>query len=138
MSTFSAMDVSRTGMGFSRYWLDVIAHNLANVNNVYATDDEDAFRARFVVAGTNTDEIVATGSGVHVADVEEDQRDNPIVYDPSHPLADEDGYVARAMVDVAGQMGDMILAQRAYQLNARAVTAAKEAYEAALRIGSGR
>ena len=138
MTTFSAMDIARTGMGFSRYWLDTIAHNLANVNDVYAPDDPEAFRARYVVAGTNTDEFAPTGSGVHVADVVEDQGDNPIVYDPSHPLADEDGYVARALVDVAGQMADMILAQRTYQLNARTVTAAREAYEAALRIGDRR
>lgn len=137
MSSFGAMDVSRTGMGFSRYWLDVIAHNLANANNVYAPDDPDAFRARYVVAGTNGDEIVPTGSGVHVADLEEDRGTVPIVYEPMHPLADDDGYVARSLVDPAGQMTDMILAQRSYQLNARAVTAAREAYEAALRIGGG-
>lgn len=138
MSSFAAMDIARTGMGFSRYWLDVVAHNLANVNNVHAPDDPDVFRARFVVAGTNTDEFATTGSGVHVADIEEAEGEPPIVYDPGHPLADEDGYVARSLVDVAGQMGDMILAQRQYQLNARSVTAAREAYEAALRIGDGR
>lgn len=138
MSAFSAMDISRTGMGFSRYWLDVIAHNLANANTVSATDDPEAFRARYVVAGTNTDEIAPSGSGVHVADVVEMEGDPPIVYEPTHPLADEDGYVARSLVDVAGQMGDMMLAQRSYQLNARAVTAAREAYEAALRLGDRR
>jgi flagellar basal-body rod protein FlgC len=135
MTAFSAMDIGRTGMGFSSYWLDVIGHNLANVNNV-TPGDEEAFRERFVVAGTNTDQIAPTGSGVHVADiVVDEEKTAPKVFDPSHPMADEDGYITRAVVDVAAQMANMILAQRAYQLNAKSVTNAKEAYEAALRIG---
>jgi flagellar basal-body rod protein FlgC len=137
MSTFAAMDIARTGMGFSRYWLDTISHNLANVNNVHS-GDEEPFRARYVVAGTNTDEIVATGSGVHVAGVELDQGEAPKVYDPNHPLADDDGFIVRPVVDLAGQLADMILAQRSYQLSAKSVTTAKEAYEAALRIGDRR
>ena len=138
MGTFSAMDIARTGMGFSRYWLDVISHNLANANTVTTPGEEEPFKARYVLAGTNTDELAATGSGVHVAGVEEDARDAQLVYAPGHPEADEEGYVARAVVDLAGQMTDMILAQRAYQMNAKSVTSAKEAYEAALRIGDRR
>lgn len=135
MGTFAAMDVGRTGMGFSSYWLDVIAHNLANANNV-APGDGEPFRQRFLVAGTNGAELAPTGSGVHVADVVVDEDDQGMAaYDPSHPLADEDGMVLRASVDVATQMADMILAQRGYQLNAKSVTAAREAYESALRIG---
>jgi flagellar basal-body rod protein FlgC len=137
MSTFAAMDIARTGMGFSRYWLDTISHNLANVNNVQP-GDEEPFRARYVVAGANTDEIVATGSGVHVAGVELDQGEAQKVHDPNHPLADDDGFIVRPVVDLAGQLADMILAQRSYQLSAKSVTTAKEAYEAALRIGDRR
>ncbi len=137
MSTFAAMDIARTGMGFSRYWLDTISHNLANVNNVQPGDAEP-FRARYVIAGTNTDEIVDSGSGVHVADVELDQGEAAKVFDPTHPSADDEGYILRPVVDVAGQLADMILAQRSYQLSAKSVTSAKEAYEAALRIGDSR
>lgn len=135
MGTFSAMDIGRTGMGFSSYWLDVISHNLANVNNVVA-GDEEAFTQRFVVAGTNDDQIAPTGSGVHVADVVVDEEaEGALVFDPSHPLADEAGMIRRADVDVAAQMADMILAQRSFQLGSRSVTVAREAYESALRIG---
>jgi flagellar basal-body rod protein FlgC len=137
MSTFAAMDIARTGMGFSRYWLDTISHNLANVNTVQS-GDEEPFRASYVVAGANTDEIVASGSGVHVAGVELDRGAAAKVYDPTHPLADDEGNIVRPVVDVAGQMADMILAQRSYQLSAKSVTGAKEAYEAALRIGDRR
>lgn len=137
MSTFSAMDIARTGMGFNRYWLDVISHNIANANTVTSTDEEP-FRARYVEAGANGTEIAATGSGVHVAGTGEDRADAQLVYAPGHPQADEEGYVAQAVVDMAGQLTDMILAQRAYQMNAKSATGAKEAYEAALRIGDRR
>ena len=135
MSTFSAMDIARTGMGFNRYWLDVISHNLANANTTTTPGEEEPFRARYLVAGTNGDQIAPTGSGVHVAGVEETGGEAPLLYAPTHPQADEDGYVQGAVVEMAGQMADMMLAQRGYQINARSVTGAKEAYEAALRIG---
>ena len=136
MSAFSAMDIGRTGVGFARYWMDNVAHNLANVNTV-SGPDEEPFRARFVVARPNGDQIVPTGSGVHVADVVEDAGDPTRVYNPGHPLADEDGYVTQPSVDLAGQLTDLMLAQRTFQANARSIQTAKEAYEAALQIGRG-
>lgn len=135
MGTFSAMDIARTGMGFNRYWLDVISHNIANANTSGTPGEDEAFSTRFVVAGTNGDQIAPTGSGVHVAGVEESPVEGALVYDPDNPEANEDGLVEQANVDMAGQMADMMLAQRGYQMNARSVTSAKEAYEAALRIG---
>lgn len=137
MSTFSTMDVARTGMGFARYWLDTIAHNMANVNTATAPGEEP-FRARFVVARALGDQFAPTGSGVAVADVREDASDAPVLFEPGHPLADDQGYVQQAVVDVAGQMSDMILAQRTYQMSTRSVQAGHEAYRSALRIGERR
>ena len=134
MSTFAAMDIGRTGLGFSRYWMDNIAHNLANVNTINGPGEEP-YRARFVVAAPNGDEIVPSGSGVHVAAVVEAGGEAPRVHAPDHPLADEDGYVTQPMVDLAGQMADLMLAQRTFQANSRSIQTAKEAYETALQIG---
>lgn len=136
MSAFSAMDIGRTGLGFSRYWMDNIAHNLANVNTL-TSPDEEPYRARFVVAAPNGDQIVPTGSGVHVADVLEAEGDPDLLYAPDHPLANDEGYVNGSMVDMAAQMTDLMLAQRTFTANARSVQTAKEAYEAALQIGRG-
>lgn len=136
MSTFGTMDVGRTGIGFAQYWLDTIAHNLANVSTV-RPPDEEPFRARLVVAQSLTDQIVDSGSGVAVRGVLEDQRAAPLSYEPNHPLADEDGYISRAVVDIAGQMHDLIVANRTYQANARSIQTAHEAYQSALRIGQG-
>ena len=137
-STFSGIDIGRTGIGFAHYWMDTIGHNLANVNTVRATDEEP-FRARLIVAQELTgDTFATTGSGVAVRDVVADERGPNMVFDPNHPLADEAGYVNMPVVDMAGQMTDLIIANRTYQANARMISGAREAYESALRIGSGR
>ena len=134
VSTFSAIDIGRTGVGFSRYWMDVIAHNMANVNTVNPAGQEP-FRARFVVARELADGFAPTGSGVEVEAVEADERDPARTYDPGSPLADAQGYVTQPVVDLAGQMTDLVLANRSYQLNLRTVESAREAYQSALRIG---
>lgn len=134
MATFGAMDVGRTGLGFSQHWIDQIGHNVANLNTVREPDAEP-FRARLAVAGTLTDEIVDSGSGVYLRDVVADGRDPVQTYNPDHPMADDDGYVTQPVVDLTGQLSDLIQAQRSYQANARTVDTAREAYESALRIG---
>lgn len=135
MSTFSGIDIANTGLGFNKYWLDTVSHNLANLNTV-RPGDEEPFRARVVVAQQLGGEPFApAGSGVAVGAVLEQGGDAPLVYAPDHPLADDDGYVVRAVVDLAAQMTDLLIAQRAYQTNARSMQSSKEAYEAALQIG---
>jgi flagellar basal-body rod protein FlgC len=135
MGPFSTIDVSTTGITFSRFWLDVLAHNMANVNTVRPFDEEP-FRAKFLRAEETVGaEFREPGRGVHLEEIVAAQGDPAVVYDPDNPLANEQGLVKRAMVDMAGQMSDLIVAQRAYQMNIRVVQAAKEAYEAALRVG---
>lgn len=135
MSTFSGIDIANTGLGFNKYWLDTVSHNLANANTV-RPGDEEPFRARVVVAQQLGSEPSAdAGSGVAVGAVLEQEGDAALVFAPDHPLADENGYVVRPLVDLAAQMTDLMIAQRAYQTNARSMQSSKEAYEAALQIG---
>lgn len=135
MTTFSGIDIASTGLGFNKFWLDTVAHNLANANSVRAGDVEP-FRARVVIAQQlGSDPYAPGGSGVQVGSVVDQAGEAARVFDPEHPLADEDGYLARPVVDLAAQMTDMLVAQRAYQTNARSMQASREAYEAALQIG---
>lgn len=134
MTLFPTIDVGRTGIGFARYWMDVLAHNVANINTV-REPGEEPFRARQVFAQTLADQVAPTGSGVAVGAVLEDGAEAPVVHDPTHPLADEDGYVTMPVVDLAGQMSDLVIASRTYQANLRTVDTGREAYEAALRLG---
>ena len=127
--TFDAIGIASTGLTLHRKWLDAVSDNLANINTVKPTDGE-AFRARYVVAqeGEGT-------TGVYVAGAAYGSAEGRMVYEPAHPLADEEGYVRYPDIDLASQMGQLIMAQRGYQANAAVVDRAKETYQAALQIG---
>ena len=132
MALFGTFGISGSGLMTHRKWLDAVADNIANVNTVRRTD-EDAFQARMVVA-----EAVEYGTGeggVRVARAEFGNAEGRMVYQPDHPLADDEGYVKYPDIDLASQMGQLIMTQRAYQANAAVVDRAKSSYEAALQIG---
>jgi flagellar basal-body rod protein FlgC len=134
MSIFSAIGIAGTGVTVHRKWLDAVSDNIANINTVRRTDEE-AFRARYVVA-----QAVDYGSGeggVQVAGIELGDGEGRLVYEPTHPLADEQGYVRYPDIDLSSQMTQLIMAQRGYQSNLAVVDRARDAYLAALQIGRG-
>jgi flagellar basal-body rod protein FlgC len=77
------------------------------------------------------------GAAVKVARVVEDQTPFRQSYDPGHPHADDDGYVAMPNVNVVTEMVDMMAATRAYEANVAAINATKRVLQAALEIGQG-
>ncbi|WP_454050979.1 flagellar basal body rod protein FlgC [Cellulomonas sp. Marseille-Q8402] len=131
MGTFGAIGIASTGMTVHRKWLDAVSDNLANQNTVTGTDEE-AYRAKYVVA---TEIGSENGGGVQVSGIALGSAEGRLVYEPTNPLADEDGYVRYPDVDMASQMTQLIIAQRGYQANAAVVDRAKASYEAALQIG---
>lgn len=134
MSMFNGMNVSATGMTAQRFRMDVIAQNIANVNT---TRDEngDVYRRKTVVFNQKStlnfgDTLynslnVYKPSGVRVTQVVEDMSDLKMVYDPSHPDADENGYVLYPNVDPVTEMTNLIDSSRAYEANVTAFNAAK-------------
>ncbi|MFA9446411.1 flagellar basal body rod protein FlgC [Egicoccus sp. AB-alg6-2] len=133
--SFSSMNIGRTGVGFAHNWLDAIAHNIANANTE-TTPGQEPFRALQLVARPlGGGPFASTGSGVYVAQQVRAGGDPALAYDPANPLADADGMVAKPVVELGSQMVDMMIAQRSYQANLRTVESAKEAYQAALRLG---
>ncbi|ACL40954.1 flagellar basal-body rod protein FlgC [Pseudarthrobacter chlorophenolicus A6] len=127
--TFDAIGIAGTALTVHRKWLDAVSDNLANMNNAARTDGE-AFRARYIEAAEGTD-----GTGVYVRSTPEGDAEGRMVYQPDHPLADAEGYVRYPDIDLAEQMGALIVAQRGYQANAQVVDRARETYLAALEIG---
>jgi flagellar basal-body rod protein FlgC len=127
--TFDAIGIAGTGLTVHRKWLDAVSDNLANINTVTSTDG-NAFQARYVIAqeGQGT-------TGVYVSGTALGDADGRLVHAPDHPLADENGNVRYPDIDMASQMGQLIMAQRGYQANAAVVDRAKESYQAALQIG---
>jgi len=65
------------------------------------------------------------GRGVEVAEIRSDSRPARLEYDPGHPDADENGYVAKPNINVIEEMTDMIAATRAYEANVTAFNAIK-------------
>ncbi len=124
-----AIGIAGTALTVHRKWLDAVSDNLANINTVTGTDGE-AFRARYVIAR----EADGVG-GVMVAGAAFGDPEGRLAYQPDHPLADDDGLVRYPDIDMASQMGALIMAQRGYQANAAVVDRARETYLAALEIG---
>ncbi len=134
MSMFDGMNISATGMTAQRLRMDVIAQNIANVNT---TRDEngEVYRRKTVVFNEKStlnfgDTLynslnVFRPSGVRVTEVVEDMSDLKMVYDPSHPDADENGYVMYPNVEPVTEMTNLIDASRSYEAGVTAFNAAK-------------
>jgi flagellar basal-body rod protein FlgC len=132
MPIFGAIGVAGTGVTAYRKWLDAVSDNLANMNDVSATSGK-AYQARYVMV-----QSVGNGQGtggVQVSGIALGSGQGQLSYQPDHPLADKNGYVRVPDIDMASQMGQLIIAQRGYQANLAVVDRAKEAYEAALALG---
>lgn len=131
MPLFGAIGVAGTGLTVYRKWLDAVSDNIANINDPAATSGP-AFQARYVLARPVD---AARGGGVEVGGTVLGDAVGRLVHEPSHPLADADGMVRYPDIDLASQMGQMIMAQRGYQANLAVVDRAKDAYQAALQLG---
>jgi flagellar basal-body rod protein FlgC len=129
MSTFNAIGVASTGVTVHRKWLDAISDNIANIDNVSRTS-ENAFQAKYVIAREAQD-----GNGTQVAGIALGSAEGNLVYEPTHPLADVEGYVRYPDIDMGSQMTQMIMAQRSYQANLSVVDRARDSYMAAINLG---
>jgi flagellar basal-body rod protein FlgC len=72
--------------------------------------------------------------GVEVAGITQDATNGKLVYDPSHPDANEQGYIRMPNVDTVTEMVDLIDAQRAYEANVTAMQASKQMFAKTLEI----
>src|SRR5262245_32241038 len=133
---FPVFDIAGSALTTHRIWMNAIADNLANVNTVTPTSQK-AYQERFIIAQelpNRPGDPVGVGGGVEAASVELGNPEGRVFYDPNNPLADKDGLVRRPDMDVGDQMTNLILAQRAYQLNLAVVDRAHESYQQALNI----
>ncbi len=159
----SATEISSQGLSVQRSKMNVVAKNIANAETtetkeggpyrrqqviVSETKVKGSFSSLMKNAGTrlsqtNSKHISGRGSlasgGNNLPSVEsevysDDKAGFNIVHDPSHPSADEDGYVKMPDVDIVTEMVDMMAATRAYEANTVAISSAKKMAQAALDI----
>ena len=136
MSMFSAFDISASGLTAQRYRMDIISENVANANTT-RTEDGTPYRRKVVTFEQKGDQTSFSkvlghasadyhGNGVKVSRVYEDYNSEMnMVYDPSHPDADENGYVTYPNVNIITEMTNLIDASRAYEANSTAFNASK-------------
>lgn len=138
MSMFSAFNINASGMTAQRYRMDVISENVANANTT-RTSDGTPYRRKVVVfeekgGQTAFSRVLGeaayshgySGQGVKVSGLYQDyETEMKKVYDPSHPDADDDGYVTYPNVNIVTEMTNMIDASRAYEANSTAFAASK-------------
>ena len=140
MGLYTSIEVSATGLSAERVAMDVIANNIANVNTT-RTAEGGPFKRQLVVfaqknepstgetTATALDDPNAPGSaraGVDVVGIATDQSPDKLVYDPSHPDADANGYVHMPNIEVVKEMVDMMAASRAYEANVTAIQEARQ------------
>lgn len=145
MGMFDSMHVSASGLAAERLRMDIIAQNLANANSTRGPDGqpyrrhEVVFRSANVgtsdgTRGTSDAATNAPLNGVEPVAIVEDPSALRTVYDPSHPDADDNGYVSYPNVNPVTEMVDMMTATRAYEANVTAMNAAKNMALKALDI----
>lgn len=146
---FNSFDISASGMTAQRLRMDIIADNIANVETTRTVDGLPYRRKLAVFQERSTTpfreflkkkmgESVGTGSeGVQVVGITEDPSPFKMIYNPGHPDANEEGYVAMPNVDIVSEMVDMISASRAYEANITVLNTAKSMAMRALEIGRG-
>jgi flagellar basal-body rod protein FlgC len=116
--------VSTAGMQSQSMRLRVIAENLANAQSTAQTPGGDPYRRKVVSFKSEMDRAAGIEK-VAVDRVERDASDFERRYDPGHPAADKDGYVLMPNVNSMVEMMDMREAQRSYEANMNAMSAAR-------------
>jgi flagellar basal-body rod protein FlgC len=141
MNYMAAFEISASGMTVERTRLDVTALNLANVNSTRGVNGA-AFRPLAVVSGPKFSAAMEGAfsaarnmSGVEVSEVRQLDVAPRLVFEPSHPDADEKGFVAYPGINPVAEMVNLIATMRAYEANVVAMNAAKTMAMKALDIG---
>lgn len=143
MNFFDSLAVSASALSAERQRTEIIAANLANAETTH-TQAGGPFKRREVVFETEGGSpfglsLASARRGevageVRVADVVDDPAPPVMRYEPGHPDANKQGYVAYPAINPAMEMVDLMDAARAYQLNASAVAATKQMIQQTLDV----
>jgi flagellar basal-body rod protein FlgC len=144
MSLLNSLKISASGLSANRKRTEAISSNIANAQTT-RTAEGGPYRRKEVVFGSEPSrdsfseilegEIGANAQTVHATEVISTNNPPILKYDPSHPDANEDGYVAMPNINVMKEMADMISAQRSYEANITTLNTTKSMAAKALELG---
>lgn len=117
--------IATSGLKAQAERLRVISQNLANMNSVAERQGEDPYRRQISTFRNVMDRELGV-KVVRSGRVEQDMTPFDRKYDPSHPAADEQGYVLSPNVNMLVEMMDMREAQRTYEANLNVITMSRE------------
>lgn len=156
MSVLNSINIIGSGLTAQQLRLDIVAENVTNSQTTRVENGEGAYRRKLVrfeaVSGrdsfraalarasngliSNTEQATPVAGGVRVTEILEDENTPmKIVYDPTHPDADEEGYVELPNVDMVQEIADAMAATRAYSSNVTAFNTLKAVISSGLEIG---
>lgn len=148
MAFLSSINVVGSGLTAQQLRLDVISENVTNINTtrtaeggpyrrkmtvLQAMDGRNAFRQ--AMARANGMSLGQDNGGVRVTEIAEDPSELKMVYDPTHPDANEEGYVEMPNIDLVKEITDAMAASQAYSANVTAFNALKSVIAKGLEIG---
>ena len=152
MAFLSSMNIVASGLTAQQLRLDVVSENITNATTT-RTENGGAYRRKMVVfesvsgretfqevmaraaGGAVSNEGAQNAGGVRVTQIVDDPSDLELVYDPTHPDANEEGYVEMPNVDTIKEMADAMAATQAYSANVTAFNALKTVISKGLEIG---
>ncbi len=121
------LGISASGMARQQRFIEVITQNIANAD-VTRTAEGGPYRRQVALAA------IDPVSGEPTTMVVQDQSPGRMVYNPSHPDANDDGYVEYPNVDLAYETVDLMLARRMHDANVSVFQAAKAMLRRALDL----
>ena len=156
MAFMNTINIIGSGLTAQQLRLDIVAENVTNSQTTRVENGEGAYRRKMVVfeavSGRNSfREALAraasgmspepntvvnpTAGGVRVTEIVEDDSPMRMVYDPTHPDADEQGYLELPNVDMVLEIADAMAASRAFASNVTAFNTLKSVISSGLEIG---
>ena len=142
MNLFGMLELSGSALTAERQRAEIVASNMANAKTtrteeggphqrkllLFRSHRLRAFPLMLASMGRNS------GQGVRVEQVVADPTPAMRRYEPGHPDADAQGYVAYPAVNPVEEMTDLLGAVRAYELNASAIAASKSMIQQSIEI----
>lgn len=142
---FSAMDVSASALTAQRRRLELLVTNMANAQTT-RTPEGGPYRRKDVVFASEPvrpfwqvlmeiGENESLSEGVTVREVVTDNSPPVLKYEPGHPDANAEGYVAYPNVNPLEEMANLLSATRSFEANVRAFEAVKEVIRRSIDLG---
>ncbi len=144
MDFMTALDIGASALSAERTHINIISMNLANAKTTRTAEGgpyrrKSVFFAAAEVDGPNSKNMQTAFDrdlrGVRVEGIAVDKRPLRLVYEPGHPDANADGYVAYPDINVVEEMANLMTAQRGYEANVTSIDTVKAMYAKALEIG---